>query len=67
MLLQSSIPLPKIGKPATRALNSIGIYTLDQLSNYSEKEILELHGMGPKALNILKENLKKIGLSFKNL
>ncbi|HCZ6347457.1 TPA: DNA-binding protein, partial [Staphylococcus aureus] len=27
--------LPKIGKPATRALNSQGIYTLEDVSQYT--------------------------------
>lgn len=28
--------LPKIGKPATRALNSQGIYTLEDVSQYTK-------------------------------
>lgn len=53
--------LPKIGAPATRALASIGITTLEQLTDKSENELLQLHGFGPKALRILKEH----GATFK--
>ncbi len=60
-----NIPLPKIGAPATRALNSIGIYNLEQLTKFTEKEIMDLHGMGPKALGILKVEMQINGLSFK--
>ena len=57
--------LPKIGAPATRALQSIGITELKQLTSVSEAELLQLHGFGPKALRILREALKEQGLSFK--
>lgn len=55
----------KIGKPAQRALTERGITTLNQLSDYTEKELLAIHGVGPKAIGILKELLTKEGLSFK--
>lgn len=56
----------KISEPAHRALKGIGIETLEQLAQYTEKDLLALHGFGPKALGILKENLEEIGLRFKN-
>jgi hypothetical protein len=34
------------------------------LSRRSEKQVLELHGMGPNAMGKLRANLKKAGLSF---
>ncbi len=49
---------PKIGQPATRALNNAGYTTLEQLTKTSEAELGKLHGMGPKALGILREHLK---------
>ena len=55
---------PRIGAPAFRALDSIGITQLSQLTNYTEKELLNLHGFGPKALRLLKEKLSEKGLSF---
>lgn len=52
---------PKIGAPAFRALESVGITRLAQLTNYTEKQLLELHGVGPKAIRLLKERLKERG------
>jgi DNA-directed RNA polymerase alpha subunit len=54
----------KIGQPASRALKAAGIHTLAQLCDYTEKDLLALHGIGPKAIRILKETLEKEGLSF---
>lgn len=56
---------PKIGAPALRALAGAGIKTLKQLAKHSEAEIAELHGMGPKAIGLLKKKLKSEGLAFK--
>jgi DNA-directed RNA polymerase alpha subunit len=64
--MQESDELPKIGAPATRALNSIGVTKLTQVANHSESELLHLHGFGPKALRILKEELASRGISLKN-
>lgn len=57
--------LPKIGAPATRALEAAGYTNLKQLTKVTEAEIAQLHGMGSKALGILREALKTEGLSFK--
>lgn len=56
-----------LSAPARRALENIGIKTLKQLSKYTEKEIAQLHGMGPNAIAKLKSALKKEGLAFKVL
>jgi DNA-directed RNA polymerase alpha subunit len=47
-------------------LENNGITTLQQLSKFSEKEILQFHGIGPASLSKLKTALKEEGLSFKN-
>ncbi len=53
--------LPKaIGKPATNALLNAGINTLDQISGMTDKELLALHGVGPKAIKILRDQIKKV-------
>jgi uncharacterized protein YdhG (YjbR/CyaY superfamily) len=57
--------LPKIGAPAQRALQSIGITSLSQLTKFTEAELGQLHGMGPNALGKLGDALKTNGLSFK--
>jgi uncharacterized protein YdhG (YjbR/CyaY superfamily) len=62
---QSENDFPKIGAPAIRALEAAGYSRLKQLTKVSEAEIGQLHGMGPKALVILRETLKEKGLSFK--
>jgi predicted Fe-Mo cluster-binding NifX family protein len=49
-----------IGKPALRALNSAGIRTLAEVALRSEAELMSLHGVGPKALRILKSALTKL-------
>ncbi len=55
---------PNIGAPAFRAIDNAGIKTLRDITNYSEKELLSLHGFGPRALTMLKDALNKKGLSF---
>jgi DNA-directed RNA polymerase alpha subunit len=55
----------KIGQPAHRALQGAGIETLEQLTQFSEKELLALHGFGPKALEIVRSALAEVDLQFK--
>jgi uncharacterized protein YdhG (YjbR/CyaY superfamily) len=62
---QSSSDFPKIGSPATRALEAAGYTQLKQLTKVTESELARLHGMGPKALGLLRDALKAQGLSFK--
>lgn len=45
--------LPNIGKPAVSALAAIGVTKVGQLKKFSEKELLSIHGIGPKAIKIL--------------
>lgn len=56
--------LPRLAAPAQRALSGAGIQNLRQLSKWSEKEIKDLHGIGPNALQELKRALKEKRLSF---
>jgi hypothetical protein len=51
--------LPKIGAPATRALNGAGYTTLRQLAGVPRAELAKLHGMGPKALGIIEAALEQ--------
>jgi hypothetical protein len=57
--------LSLLSAPAQRALGGIGVKTLKQLSKYSEKEILALHGMGLASIPTLRRVLKEEGLEFK--
>ena len=54
--------LPKIGAPATRALSNAGYTSLRQLAGVPRAELARLHGMGPKALRIIEDNLAEQGL-----
>ena len=58
--------LSLIAAPARRALERQNIMTLDELSKWSEREIINLHGMGPGTIPKLKKVLEDNGLSFKS-
>ena len=63
---RTALDLPLgIGKPALRALHDVGICTLDDVAKWQESELAALHGVGPKALGILKAALEAQGLSFR--
>ncbi|MEV5823213.1 helix-hairpin-helix domain-containing protein [Micromonospora harpali] len=51
--------LPRIGAPATRALNNAGYKTLRDLAGVPRAELARLHGMGPKALGIIQRSLEE--------
>jgi hypothetical protein len=44
-----------IGAPATRALAGAGITTLAAVASRSDSQLLALHGVGPKAVRLLRE------------
>lgn len=58
--------LPAIGRPATQALAQIGVRNVAQLADYTEQEILALHGVGPKAIRILRPVMAERGVSFRD-
>ncbi|MBD8063008.1 helix-hairpin-helix domain-containing protein [Oceanitalea stevensii] len=53
--------LPSIGRPATNALREHGVTSLDQVAAMSERELLALHGVGPRAVRLLREALAAQG------
>ncbi|WP_437731707.1 DNA-binding protein [Sorangium sp. So ce1335] len=57
---QSSFP-KGIGKPAQRALASVGVSRLDQVTRFTEAQLMALHGMGPKAIGLIKAVLQADG------
>ena len=62
---QPKIDFPQnIGNPARQALEVAGYSKLKQLTKVTEAELGKLHGMGPKALRILRETLEAKGMSF---
>ncbi|RKR91974.1 hypothetical protein BDK92_6405 [Micromonospora pisi] len=56
--------LPKIGAPATRALNNAGYTVLGDLAGVPRAELAKLHGMGPRALGIVQSALEQHNLSL---
>lgn len=46
--------LPQIGRPARTALGAIGVTRMSELGTHSERELLALHGVGPKAIRIMR-------------
>ena len=54
----------KISAPARRALDRAGLTSLEKLARQCETDVAALHGMGPKALALLKSAMKKQSLNF---
>ncbi len=57
--------LPKLSKPANAALLHEGIRTLEDVARRSEGELLAIHGVGPKAIRLLRPVLAEHGLALK--
>ncbi|TWD83237.1 hypothetical protein FB561_4398 [Kribbella amoyensis] len=53
-----------IGRTARRELALNGFTTFDQLTKVTPAELLEIHGVGPKAVRLLTEELTARGQSF---
>jgi DNA-directed RNA polymerase alpha subunit len=60
---ESDLPV-ELANPARRALLGAGYRRLDQVAALSEAELRQLHGIGPKALEQLRQALAARGLSF---
>ena len=62
---QPSTEFPRsIGKVATRELAAHGYTTFDSLTAVSAKTLLGIHGVGPKAIRILGEELAAQGKAY---
>lgn len=57
--------LSTLSSPARNALVREGIDTLQELANYTEKDILKIHGIGPASIPSMRSSLEEVGLSFK--
>jgi hypothetical protein len=53
---------PTIGRPATGALLAEGYTSLEQLTVLSKRQLLAIHGVGPKAVRIIEAELAARGL-----
>ncbi len=54
-----------IGRPATGALVAAGYTELSQLDGMAEEDLLRVHGVGPKAVAVLRAALAARGLSLR--
>ncbi|MCK6639881.1 MAG: hypothetical protein L6Q81_07320 [Bacteroidia bacterium] len=57
--------LSLVAAPARRALQGAGIELVNDFSKFTKEEILQLHGMGPKALDVIESEMKKGKVKFK--
>jgi len=60
----TEIPFPRTGAPAQRALINAGYQHLQQLDGVPQRDLLALHGMGPKAMGILRQAMAEHGWAF---
>ena len=60
---ESNLPTG-LARPAQRALAAAGYRRLEQLAKVSEAQLAQLHGIGPKAIGLLRRALTAEGLSF---
>lgn len=60
---ESDLP-QSIGRTARQVLALAGYTRLAQLTAVSEAELLRLHGVGPKAIRLLREALAAQSLAF---
>ena len=54
-----------VSGPALRALRGADIRSVADLERWTKTDLLALHGMGPKALDILREALTASGRQFR--
>lgn len=62
--MSETTSLPKIGAPATRALNGAGYHSIEDLDGASRAFLLALHGVGPRAIRILDDAMAARGLAL---
>ena len=58
--------LALLSNPARNALLHHGIDTIQKLSDYTEKEILKIHGIGKASLPAFRKALEEQGMAFKS-
>lgn len=56
--------LPRIGRPANSALLAAGVTTLAEVAKLGRRNLLAMHGVGPKAVRILGESLAQQGIDL---
>lgn len=61
---QAAFPRGMSG-PSLRALHGAGVRSVSDLARWTEADLAALHGMGPKALEILRAALQENGRNFR--
>jgi len=61
----NSVFLANLSAPGRRALQNEGIESLEKLATYTQKQILNLHGIGKSSIPLLLQALHEADLSFK--
>jgi len=56
--------LPSIGAPARRALEAAGVTTLAQVATWTAADLGDLHGVGPRAVRLLREAMAERSITF---
>lgn len=56
--------LSKLSAPAQRGLQELEATTLEDLTRVSENDLQSLHGVGPKAISVIKDALAAKGLTL---
>jgi hypothetical protein len=55
-----------LAAPARRALAQAGFIRIEQFTDLTEAEVSQLHGLGPKAIDLIRLALAARGLTFSN-
>lgn len=58
--------LSMLSNPARCALEREGISSFEGLASLSKKELLQLHGIGPRSLPIVERCLDSIGMKLRD-
>ena len=56
---------PSLGRTARRQLALAGYTTFAQLTEVTPKQLLAIHGVGPKAIRLLTDELAQRGLTWR--
>lgn len=60
-MTEPTTPLPTtLGRPASRAFAAAGYRVITDLDGVSARDLLALHGVGPRAIKILREHGAKL-------
>ena len=60
---ESDLPA-ELSNPTRRALVGAGYVRLERFTRLREAEVLRLHGMGPRGIEVIRRALEARGLSF---